>query len=156
MGSESVLHSTRGATGQGNVRPKQERHLPVGCKKPVTGCRWSSVQEPLHPAVCQEAPSASSTPAQTLSLSVHCPARSAAGAVVQGSPRAQATRTDGARPHSSLYLAFLQGPWAAGPGSEPARRWPGPRLPLSASPQAHTCADAFPGHLTRVSHSWDP
>lgn len=60
-------------------------------------------------------------------------------------------------PHSSLYLAFLQGLSAARPGSEPAWGLSGPRLPPPQPESRLTHVEApSTGYLMRVSHIWDP
>lgn len=104
----------------------------------MTGCLWSSVQEPGHPAVCPGGPRASSAPAQT--LSIPCPARPACWGRCLAVPVGPAVGQRAPRPHTPRYLALLQGPWAAGRGAEPARGWPGPRLPLAGRhPGSHMC-----------------
>lgn len=70
--------------------------------------------------------------------SIHSQARPAWG-FFPAAPQAQATRTDSTTSHTLLYLALLQGPSAARPGSELAWRSPGPRRPLLSPRQgSHT------------------
>lgn len=113
------------------------RHLPVEAKSrrqvvsgPLSGARPPDCLPRRPESLLRPQPRPCPSPARQARLP----------GLVSDGPRGPSRRTDGApSPHPTLP-GSPPGPRAAGPGAEPARGWPGPRLPLAGRhPGSHMC-----------------